>query len=156
MTTKVCTRCETEKPLEAFRLIRTNKNGTILHCAQCMECKNKYSRERYQSFSSEKRTEIYQKKVEGTTFEDRKDDRLSRRYGISLDDFSRMLEEQNNSCWICEIEFPATRSIKVDHCHDSGNVRGLLCHLCNTGLGSFQDQTVRLNRAVEYLRLHCS
>ena len=155
MTTKVCTKCEVEKPLEAFRLIRTNKNGSLLYCAQCLDCKREYSRERYRAFPREKRTEIYQTKIAGTTFETRKDDRLIRRFGISLEDYNTMLEGQNNSCWICEEEFPNSRSVKVDHCHKTGKVRGLLCHHCNTGLGHFQDRTERLNRADEYLRLHC-
>ncbi len=69
------------------------------------------------------------------------------RYGITLDDYCSMLEEQQGCCAICRQE----KTLVVDHCHDVGRIRGLLCDKCNRGLGCFEDDVERLERAVLYL-----
>lgn len=153
MTTKVCTRCEKEKSIEAFRFIRTNKNGTLLYASQCIECKTEVSRERYRNFPKEKRAEIYREKKEKTTFESRKDVRLKYRFGISLEIFNQMLLEQGSICKICEYDI-TEETARVDHCHKSGKVRALLCHHCNTGIEHFKEDPEILLRAINYLGTH--
>lgn len=74
---------------------------------------------------------------------------LRRTYGITLADEQRMRDEQHDACAICLKTFTATPA--VDHCHVTGNVRGLLCDFCNKGLGNFDDDEMRLRRAVNYL-----
>lgn len=80
--------------------------------------------------------------------------KLMKTYGISLDDYARMLEEQDGHCKIC----PATPEeqhhnvLMVDHDHTTGEVRGLLCHHCNAALGHFEDDVDRMLNAIEYLR----
>jgi len=71
------------------------------------------------------------------------------RYGISKEDFESMKNEQNNCCSICFNEFEKTPNI--DHCHNSKEVRGLLCHGCNTGIGLFKDDVTILQNAIKYL-----
>jgi Recombination endonuclease VII len=74
------------------------------------------------------------------------------RYGLSLDDFGRLWEVQEGRCAICRTGLDqATRHI--DHDHITSLVRGLLCRLCNLGLGMFADDTARLAAAILYLRL---
>lgn len=74
------------------------------------------------------------------------------KYGITAEDFKRMYKEQNGKCKIC-CEEPATkRGLHVDHCHETGKVRGLLCHGCNVALGSFKDNINLLEKAIEYLK----
>jgi hypothetical protein len=79
---------------------------------------------------------------------------IMRNYGLAKGDFERMLDEQQNKCAICGFEFhdegKSTRP-HIDHCHNSGDVRGLLCSLCNIGLGHFKDDPQRLQSAIEYL-----
>ena len=75
---------------------------------------------------------------------------LMRRYGIDEVQLNRLLEAQRGLCAICE-EQPAQH---VDHCHDSGKVRGLLCFNCNGALGRFEDDPEILKRAIEYLVAH--
>jgi hypothetical protein len=67
-----------------------------------------------------------------------------------------MLSEQNGVCALCprEISLDVPRSLHVDHCHETGRVRGLLCHKCNPGLGQFEDDPERLERAAAYVRKH--
>jgi hypothetical protein len=84
-------------------------------------------------------------------------DRYYARYGITEDDFDRMMEEQGGVCLICGNPSPPTRNGKtrrlaVDHDHETGAVRGLLCYDCNTALGMMQDDTARLGAAIKYLQ----
>lgn len=76
---------------------------------------------------------------------------LKRRYGMTESDLAAMLERQEGRCAICGINGGAVGGLKVDHCHTSGRVRGLLCALCNTGLGMFEDDEHRMHRAAAYL-----
>lgn len=76
------------------------------------------------------------------------------RYGITHEDRDRMIEEQNNKCLICGVEFGSSRNRtvpNVDHCHSTGKVRGILCNRCNVGLGHFLDDPDLMLKAIEYL-----
>ena len=81
---------------------------------------------------------------------------LLRRYGLTADDFTQMLEAQGGRCAICGTsEFQGQgKSAHVDHDHITGKVRGLLCHHCNTALGAFGDSPEILLEAITYLREH--
>ena len=74
-----------------------------------------------------------------------------RKYGITLDDYNQMLDDQDGVCAICQNECPTGRRLSVDHDHETGEVRGLLCHGCNLGLGAFKDSVRGLQRAIQYL-----
>lgn len=73
------------------------------------------------------------------------------KYGISESEYLGMFEEQNNSCAICETPFNDVRAC-VDHSHETGDVRGLLCDSCNKGLGMFKDNPELLAKAITYLK----
>lgn len=81
---------------------------------------------------------------------------LKRTYGITLEDFNRMLFNQNGCCLICKKQRTEllVMDIHVDHCHKTGKVRGLLCSSCNQGLGNFKDNIANLLAAVEYLKIN--
>ena len=74
------------------------------------------------------------------------------RYGITLEQWHTIFEQQGNRCAICGVT--ETRGWCVDHCHSTGRVRGILCHPCNTGIGFMEEDTERLSRAIDYLRSH--
>ena len=76
---------------------------------------------------------------------------LKHLYGITLDDYDRMLVEQNNCCAICKSPEPGHLHFSVDHDHKTGKLRGLLCNNCNRGLGMLGDNVERIKRALEYL-----
>lgn len=78
-------------------------------------------------------------------------DRLAK-YGITDQEFQAMLLAQSNRCAICQNVFKTSKSTHVDHCHNTGRVRGLLCHDCNTGIGKLRDSVDLLQRAIDYLR----
>ena len=79
-----------------------------------------------------------------------------RTFGISLEEYSKMLEDQNGVCAICSC-FPTAKenspysNLAVDHCHTSGRIRGLLCSSCNTGIGLLGDTTTNIRAALNYL-----
>jgi hypothetical protein len=70
-------------------------------------------------------------------------------YKITEDDYTAFLQRQDYRCAICETE-PTTR-LQIDHDHQTGRVRGLLCQTCNRGLGLFHDNIAKLKNAIKYL-----
>lgn len=72
-------------------------------------------------------------------------------FGISLADFETMLSNQGGVCAICG-ERPKRRRLAVDHCHQTGRVRGLLCYSCNVGIGALRDSPDVIRSAIAYLR----
>lgn len=80
------------------------------------------------------------------------DNHYKRMYGISLEDYNKMLKNQNEVCAICSKVCITGRALAVDHCHKTGKIRGLLCAHCNTALGRFNDDPVMLEKAIKYLK----
>lgn len=81
---------------------------------------------------------------------------LKNKYNMTLEDYDRMVIEQNHVCAICKLpnKTTATNKLFVDHCHTTGNIRGLLCSRCNSGIGSLKDNTETLLSAIQYLEKH--
>lgn len=84
---------------------------------------------------------------------------LSKRYNISIEKYDSMYDTQCGKCAICGKDILHISSLKnvkesaaVDHCHKTGEVRGLLCKNCNTGLGMFCDSVENLKNAIIYLQ----
>lgn len=76
----------------------------------------------------------------------------ARLYGTTAAKLHDLAIAQDNRCAICKTGAPGGRgNWHVDHCHNSTRVRGLLCAKCNTGLGQFDDDPVRLRAAADYL-----
>ena len=74
-------------------------------------------------------------------------------YGITVEEYDRMYKSCGGRCEICgRAEEDAVKGrLHVDHCHDTGVVRGLLCSHCNTALGKFQDSPELLTAAIRYI-----
>lgn len=77
-------------------------------------------------------------------------------HGISVERYDEMLVAQGGKCAICQSTIPGNnvRNFAIDHCHTTGNKRGLLCRPCNTALGLFRDSPDTMERAAEYVRRH--
>ena len=108
------------------------------------------------------------KRYKDMTLEDRKvadrERHLRKKYGIGIDDINLLREEQGYCCKLCgrheseirpkkrtRIKGRAIDSLVVDHCHDTGAIRGLVCTKCNNGLGAFRDDPVLLRKGIMYL-----
>lgn len=74
----------------------------------------------------------------------------AKRYGLTLEEYNELVES-NPNCQICgnPVDSP-----HIDHCHESGKVRGVLCKTCNMGLGSFKDNPQYMYNAIAYLAKH--
>lgn len=82
--------------------------------------------------------------------------RLKTEYGLTIEQYDKMLESQNGKCAICggDQKSSLTKNLYVDHDHETGAVRALLCNNCNFILGHAKDDTDILKRAIEYLEYH--
>jgi len=68
-------------------------------------------------------------------------------YGITQEEFEKLYDRQDGLCAICRVK----KASHLDHDHDSGKIRGLLCGGCNRGLGLFEDSVKNLRSAINYL-----
>ena len=81
---------------------------------------------------------------------------LKLNFGITLEEYNEIFNQQDGVCAICETAETGTRNgapitLAVDHCHDTGEIRGLLCRQCNSALGWFKDDRELLYKALMYL-----
>ena len=163
---KVCTKCKEEKDLDSFHKHLKGKDGLTSSCKSCIKEYNiKYyqansekiaaSNKEYYQANPEKiaaRNKEYYQANKASIEETKRDWYYKKNYGISLDDYNLMLEEQDNCCAICKKHSSENSTVlHVDHCHETGEVRGLLCYKCNSVLGYAKDDIQTLLTAVDYL-----
>jgi recombination endonuclease VII len=79
---------------------------------------------------------------------------LQRKFGISAEDYNQMLAQQNNVCAICKRPCATGKALAVDHNHETGKVRALLCKDCNVSIGLMKEDPDLLRTAANYLELH--
>lgn len=133
----LCGKCGEEKPPEDFALDRSRPNGRN---AYCRSCRSAWAREHRRA---------------NPTYDHRR--RLLSRYGITEQQYEAMLEAQGRRCAICRTDQPGGnggRTFHVDHDHETGAVRALLCSGCNSGLARFGDDPALLRAAAAYLEVH--
>jgi len=138
--TKVCTMCKMEKPLSEYR----SRGGSLKHLikSRCNECLYK-EHKRWTEENPEKIREYRAK--DPYTFKKR-----CARHGITPEEFWAMYEEQDGTCPVCDKAINAEGSA-IDHNHETGEVRGILCKSCNRALGLLGDSPETMARAEEYL-----
>ena len=128
---KKCIKCGEQKPLSEFT-IRSDNGKYKGTCRPCVK--------------------IYSKNNHIKNITKRKNQKLQKSYGISLDQKSLMFKKQKGKCEICSTDFKTLSDAHVDHCHLTSNVRGLLCIKCNPGIGFFEDSLKKLKSAQKYLQ----
>lgn len=126
---KQCITCGSSYPIDKFTKNRTAKSGYGSKCLSCEAIRSQGKRRKNPASAREAQ--------------------LRSRYGITSGVYLDLAIGQGNRCKLClkTNEVP----LHVDHCHKSGNIRGLLCRPCNTALGMFQDNIEVLARAIRYL-----
>lgn len=135
---KTCTKCGFEKPFTEFSL----RKDTNRYRSQCKVCHNAANTARY--FNNPATRQAHARAAHKFNL---------KRYGLTPDDYGRMRIEQQGLCAICCA--PVDKPF-VDHCHTTLKVRGLLCHLCNVGLGAFLDNPASLRAAADYVEHYAS
>lgn len=141
--TKTCRKCQQDLPLSKFYADNRRKDGRRGSCKQCEDTNSKdtVSRQRASSVG----------RYLGRTRH------LKAIYGITLEQFDVLFDTQQGVCAICHSEETAkdqrgiTRRLSIDHCHKTGEVRGLLCNACNNGIARFNDNPAILAEAIRYL-----
>lgn len=138
--TRTCSKCGETKPAEAFG----KRNGGRWYKSWCRPCESAARLEyaRRDPRSPEERSLAYWRRA------------IKREYGITEADYDRMLAEQGGRCAICAAtECGGGRArFCIDHDHETGAVRGLLCNRCNAAIGRMEDSADLLARAADYLR----
>lgn len=76
---------------------------------------------------------------------------IKNKYGITAEEFREMLFQQENKCAICGNEFLTSKAPCIDHDHETGKIRGILCNGCNSGIGFLKDSIENLRNAALYL-----
>lgn len=142
MEQKICGRCKTSKNISEFSKLspesKTYKNFKNGIKPWCKECYKEYSKKYMRNA----------RKQSGTRY-----DHYQRRYGISHDQVIEMLEQRNYKCDICGNESDHRYAkLCVDHNHETGKVRGMLCFSCNVMIGQGRDNTEVLSNAIKYLK----
>lgn len=151
-----CNECSVEKPL-TLEYFHSAGRGDNLR-KTCKECVNKKRRENIdlKKKANKKRKEKYANDPE---YRKRHKDRVYRnKFGITLEEYNKMFNDQNGCCKLCGIhQSNCPKALAVDHCHEHEEktgeilIRGLLCGNCNKGLGNFKDNTETLKLAISYL-----
>lgn len=141
-------------------LVRTQDDmKTCIECKQikkinakdlCLKCYGKFSMRKYRLLHPEedkkRKRDWYQAhKMEFCLV--RKKSRILKKYGLTLEEYEHIKVKQNNKCLICKND----KELVLDHSHDTGNIRGMLCDSCNQGLGYFRDNPAILIAAAKYL-----
>lgn len=162
---KKCTKCGEVKPIGQFGEVRSKRSGRRAQCKACWNATRKAWRDRRKEHVSQKKRESYQRNREAYLAYMRSDIRrravfrwkLENLFGITLEQYEQLAASQGGCCAICGKSPDEAKGHKrnvrlhIDHDHDSGLVRGLLCNTCNTGLGCFYDSLDNLIGAIEYL-----
>lgn len=144
---KYCPGCKQVIPISEFSTMKV-KSGIASHCR---DCSNRYARERNSTEKSKiKRRQKYR------IHRDRQiNNKLSRSFGITYDEYKKILESQNNVCLICgKTPEQNGKMLAVDHNHSTSKNRGLLCSSCNICIGFIEKNNLDLKRIMWYLEHH--
>ena len=148
---KRCKKCDTVKPLEEYYRATGARDG---YRGECKACNAAASRARYvadpatavarvkrwqqanperlNAYRRQRRANPDIKRAERSSY-------LQRKYGLTIEEYDQMLGSQDGRCGVCGREPSATYSLHVDHDHQTGRIRGLLCFVCNSSLGELDD-----------------
>lgn len=137
---KTCVKCgEAKEQSEFYVARRKSAKYKERFNNECKECERANRRQHYRD--NKDRILDYHRK---------------NNYGMSKDEYKEMLLHQDGACAICKKQNRKKKKkgkekLSVDHCHHTGEIRGLLCRKCNTGLGQFNDDIKLLKLAIKYL-----
>lgn len=131
---KTCPSCKSEKSIDQYWKSQYS----------CIDCTKEKQKTRWASRTPKKRLEQH----------------LKYKYGVTVVELEETLKEQDNKCAICKLELPdlliyedRRRGYAIDHNHDTGKFRGILCLTCNSLLGMAKDNKDILLEAINYLEV---
>ena len=141
LSPKACSKCCTFKSRDQFSFHKGTKDKLYSWCRSCVAQDQKERR----AANPEKYKEQLRRS------------RLKNIYGLTIKEYDKMLQEQSNACAICKTTDTSScrgGTFHVDHNHDTGKVRQLLCHKCNTAIGLLNEDPFLFDAAKKYLERH--
>lgn len=153
MGEKFCNKCQTLKPISEFCKYKegSKRKGYRYACKKCLtalanswKSKNKEKYDKYR--------EGYVNNPE--TKKRAKFNSIKHEYGLSKDEWYKILKSQGNCCALCKESSDELTFYQVDHCHETGKIRGILCRRCNLVLGCAKDKIETIKNALIYLKKH--
>lgn len=160
---KHCSGCKKDKAIVEFGKDRSNNDGLTHRCKTCRNPQSKAWRDRNPEKVKETNIKYKEYRENYYSKEERKrkykDANLKYSFGITLEQYEKMLLEQNGVCKICKNPETSGNNQKtgvsrlaVDHCHETGKIRSLLCGKCNRSLGLLEENISVLERMIGYIR----
>ena len=131
---KICSRCREVKPLTEYHN-KKRGNGKPGKCSRCRSCEGEVKKLKYDPVKQREKM-------------------LKQNFNMTSEVYEEMLRVQKESCAICgttDFNYSRGKRPHIDHCHQTGKIRGLLCGHCNIGLGQFFDNVALLEKAIVYL-----
>lgn len=174
---KVCPKCQRQLLTTDFEKNRSKKSGVQGYCRECSReyrsarrlkdleaarardrkyrtgaSRAKYLATKRASYQKHKtKWKEYGRRYSRSRRRHSFERKLIREYRIDLHDYALMWVAQGCACATCHVHFDETVRVCVDHCHSTGQVRGLLCDPCNKALGQVKDNPQRLRNLATYL-----
>ena len=134
---KQCSRCRLEKDQSLFNVDRGRRDGLQPRCKSCQSLSNKESKAKKDPLELKKRQ--YKANIKYM-------------YGVSIEWVEERLAAHNNKCKVCGTKMKLyTNTVAIDHCHETGEVRDIVCKKCNTAMGQFRDDPKLIAKAIDYL-----
>lgn len=139
MEKKICNICKVEKTIDNFYINKKNKPEFC-----CRDCKSDYFKE------------LYIKRMKDPVYVEKRRlkslaNSYNTRYGVDIELKIKKIKDLNNKCEICEKDFKNFSSAYLDHCHYTGEIRGVLCPSCNTKLSGLENKEF-MKKAKNYLK----
>lgn len=134
-TKRVCFRCKTEKPITDFY-----RSNVRYYQRECIAC-TKERRQRWWKSELGRRSSANTK--------------LKARFGVTIEEYEAMVLAVGGHCQICGVDVSYNgHRLALDHNHQTGHLRGILCKACNAGIGRLKDDPALLRRAADYIERH--
>lgn len=149
-----CTKCLAELSIEFFYRDKSKKTGYHTLCKFC-------HKENYINYMENNPEAKIKRNIRSKTWREVNPERskylitnatLLSKYGISLEEYNKLLIKQNYCCAVCK-DIPTYQRLHVDHCHKTGKIRGLLCQSCNVSIGKMKESPILLRALAEYIEV---
>lgn len=135
---KICSKCEFLQEYTNFYPDKRNKTGYCSWCKNCWKVWRLTRKEKFNAYRKQYRKQHPEKWLESS---------IKSKYGLSYSDYKEFLIDQMGHCALC----PESKKLQVDHDHQTGKVRGLLCINCNRDLAVIEKHYNKLNKFLNYL-----
>jgi len=145
----ICKQCNNARSSK-YRYLKNYDHYTERKCSRCFQVKQKIDFTNYDWKLSSPYCKFCRKKNSTKDYHKNRS-HLKNRFGMTVEQYESMLISQNNCCAICSSP-PTNKRLSVDHCHNTGKIRGLLCMSCNQAIGMLKDDIKILKKAISYLK----